>query len=153
GRFAFPGAVQTADGPECATTPSVPSGASRPTACPVSSTALDDRIHVCVKASELTYAIFAGSPAAGTTDYYETVGIPSLPPPEQCGLTKWRDVNANQAQVLDDLAQMKSHGLPITTLFIDNPWEAQPTTNTTRQNGSACTNTGRFDERFFPDPQ
>jgi alpha-D-xyloside xylohydrolase len=150
GRFAFPGAVTVSDGPECATTPSVPSGAARPLPCPVSATALDDRIQVCVKASELTYDVFAGSPAAVTTAYYATVGMPSLPPPFQFGLTKWRDVNANQAQVLDDVTQMRSRGIPISTIFIDNPWEAQPASNTARQNGSACTNTGRFDERFSP---
>src|SRR4051812_26755476 len=153
GRFAFPGATTTTDGPECATTPSVPTGATRPLACPVSPTALDDRIQVCVKASELTYDIYAGSPADVTTDYYETVGLPSLPPPSQFGLMKWRDVNANQAQVLDDVAQMRNAGIPLSTIFIDNPWEEQPATNTTRQNGSACTNTGRFDPRFVPDPK
>jgi alpha-glucosidase (family GH31 glycosyl hydrolase) len=153
GRFAFPGATEVADGPECGVTPSVPAGAPRPIPCPVAATAQEDRVQICVKANELTYDVFAGSPADVTTGYYRTVGMPSLPPPDQFGLMKWRDVNADQDQVVEDVRQFKALGIPIRTIWVDNPWEEQPTANTTRQNGSACTNTGRFDSRFFPDPQ
>ncbi len=153
GRFAFPGATDGGDGPECATTPSVPTGAPRPAPCPLAATAQNDRVQVCVKASALTYDVYAGDPAQVTADYYRTVGLPSLPPPTEFALMKWRDVNANQDQVVDDVKQFKALGIPIGTVFVDNPWEVQPASNTTRQNGSACTNTGAFDPRFFPDPQ
>jgi alpha-D-xyloside xylohydrolase len=153
GRFAFPGATEVADGPECRLTPSVPAGAPVPIRCPVASTPHADRVQVCVKADELTYDVFAGSPAEVTTGYYRTVGMPKLPPPEQFALMKWRDVNADQFQVVDDVHQFKRLGIPIGTIWVDNPWEEQPPGNTSRINGSACTNTGRFDPRFFPEPQ
>jgi alpha-D-xyloside xylohydrolase len=153
GRFAFPGAVDGGDGPECALTPTVPTGAPKPVRCPVAATAQPDRVQVCAQTGELTYDVFAGSPAQVTSDYYGIAGRPSLPPPSEFGLLKWRDVNADQAQVVDDVRQMQAAGIPLTTIFVDNPWEAQPGSNTTRQNGSACTNTGAFDPRFFPDPQ
>jgi alpha-D-xyloside xylohydrolase len=153
GRFAFPGATQVSDGPNCGNTPRPPSGQPTPYACPVATTAQPDRVQICVKDSELVYDVYAGSPSEVTTDYYRTVGMPSLPPPSQFGLIKWRDVNADQAQVLDDVAEMKKLNIPLGTIFIDNPWERQPAGNTHRINGSACTNSGQFDPTFFPDPQ
>jgi alpha-glucosidase (family GH31 glycosyl hydrolase) len=154
GRFSFPGAdPNAADGPNCANTPSVPSGATAPQACPFNASVKGDRVQVCLRGAQLTYHIFDGSPSTVTEDYYATVGLPLLPPPVQYGLWKWRDVNANQAQVLSDVSSFINNNIPITGVWIDNPWEVQPTSNTTRQNGSACTNSGAFDSRFFPDPQ
>ena len=153
GRFAFPDAAPTADGPTCATTPRPASGTANPQPCPVSSSAYADRVQVCVKAAELTYDIYAGSPAKVTTAYYRTVGLPSLPPPSQFALMKWRDVNADQQQVLDDVAQFKQLGIPIGSIWIDNPWEQQPPGFLTRRNGSACNGSLRFDPTAFPDPQ
>ncbi|GGJ40330.1 hypothetical protein GCM10010121_059230 [Streptomyces brasiliensis] len=153
GRFAFPGATETADGPNCGRTPSVPNGAPAPTRCPVAATAQDDRVQTCVKDDQLAYDIYAGSPQQVTTAYYRTVGKPLLPPPSEFGVIKWRDVSADQAQVLDDVAEFKKLGIPIGTIFVDNPWEQQPAGNTHRINGSACTNSGSFDTNFFPDPK
>jgi alpha-glucosidase (family GH31 glycosyl hydrolase) len=153
GRFAFPGATPVSDGPNCGRTPSVPSGRPVPYACPVATTAQSDRVQICVKDGELAYDVYTGSPAEVTGDYHRTVGLPSLPPPSQFALMKWRDVNADQAQVLDDVAEMKKLDIPLGTIWIDNPWERQPAGNTHRINGSACTNSGRFDPAFFPDPQ
>jgi alpha-glucosidase (family GH31 glycosyl hydrolase) len=153
GRFAFPGATQVADGPTCARTPSVAAGTPQPYPCPVAAEAQPDRVQICVKDSELTYNVFTGSPAGVTTGYYRTVGLPSLPPPGQFAVMKWRDVNADQAQVVDDVMQFKKLDIPLGTIWIDNPWEKQPPGNLRRINGSACTNTGAFDPTFFPDAQ
>ena len=153
GRFAFPGATQQSDGPTCASTPKPPSGATPPYACPVAAAAQPDRVQICVKDAGLSYDVYTGSPSTVTSAYYRTVGLPSMPPASQFALMKWRDVNADQAQVLDDVAQMKKLDIPLGTIWIDNPWERQPAGNTHRINGSACTNTGEFDPTFFPDPQ
>ncbi|HEY7488754.1 MAG TPA: glycoside hydrolase family 31 protein [Streptosporangiaceae bacterium] len=153
GRFAFPGATQVADGPNCARTPRPAAGTPEPYPCPVAATAQPDRVQICVKDSGLTYDVYTGPPAQVTTGYYRTVGLPSLPPPGQFALLKWRDVNADQAQVVDDVAQFKRLDIPLGTIWIDNPWEKQPPGNTRRINGSACTNAGEFDPTFFPDPQ
>lgn len=149
GRFAFPGA--TPAGGSCRL--SLPSGAPAPTPCPIAATAQDDRVQTCVKDDRLDYDIYAGTPAQVTTAYYGTVGMPLLPPPSQFGVMKWRDVNADQAQVLDDVAEFEQLGIPLGTIWIDNPWEQQPAGNTHRINGSACTNSGKFDPTFFPDPK
>jgi alpha-glucosidase (family GH31 glycosyl hydrolase) len=151
GRFAFPGATPIADDPSC-DTPGVPKGDPVPYACPLSPTAYADRVQICLKDSSLDYDVFAGSPAQVTTDYYRTVGLPSLPPPSEFGLIKWRDVNADQQQVLADVAQFRQLGIPLSTIFIDNPWEQQPPGNLVRANGSACNGTLSFDPTFFPDP-
>ena len=153
GRFAFPDAAPTADGPTCATTPRPASGTPNPQPCPVSGSAFADRVQVCVKAGELSYDVYAGSPAQVTSAYYHTVGLPSLPPPSQFALLKWRDVNADQQQVLDDVAEFKQLGIPIGSIWIDNPWEQQPPGFLTRRNGTACNGSLRFDPTAFPDPQ
>ncbi len=154
GRFSFPGADPlAADGPNCANTPSVPSGSTAPVACPFNTAIESDRVQVCLRGAQMTYDIFDGAPQAVTSNYYATVGLPLLPPTTQYGLWKWRDVNANQAQVVSDVSSFVNNSIPITGVWIDNPWEVQPASNTTRQNGSGCTNTGSFETRFFPDPQ
>jgi alpha-glucosidase (family GH31 glycosyl hydrolase) len=153
GRFAFPGAIQESDGPTCSRTPDLPAGLAPPYPCPVAGAAQPDRVQICVKDRALTYDVFAGSPAAVTAGYYGTAGRPSLPPPGEFALLKWRDVNADQAQVVGDVAEFKRLDIPLGTIWIDNPWEPQPPGNSRRINGSACTNTGRFDPTFFPDPQ
>jgi alpha-D-xyloside xylohydrolase len=153
GRFAFPGATQVADGPNCGRTPSVPRGDATPLACPVATDAQPDRVQICLWDDRLAYDVYAGSPQQVTTGYYRTVGLPGLPPPTEFGLTKWRDVSANQAQVLSDVDEFRQLGIPLSTIFVDNPWEQQPAGNTARINGSACTNSLRFDPSFFPDPQ
>jgi len=152
GRFAFPGAAPVGDDPSC-DTPSVPKGDPVPYPCPVSPTPYADRVQVCVKDNSLTYDVFAGSPEDVTTDYYRTVGLPALPPPSQFGLMKWRDVNADQQQVVSDVQQFKQLGIPIGTIWIDNPWEQQPPGNLVRMNGSACNGSLSFDPTFFPNPK
>jgi alpha-D-xyloside xylohydrolase len=153
GRFAFPGATQAADGPACGRTPSVPAGAAVPLPCPVAAAAQPDRVQVCVQDSELSYDVFGGSPAQVTTAYYRQTGLPSLPPPGQFALIKWRDVSAGQAQVLADVAEFRQLGIPIGTIFVDNPWQRQPPGNTARVNGSACVGSNTFDPTFFPGAQ
>jgi alpha-D-xyloside xylohydrolase len=153
GRFAFPGAAPVADGPTCASTPSPASGTPDPQPCPVSDSPYQDRVQICVKAAQLTYDVYGGSPAQVTTAYHRTAGLPGLPPPSEFGLMKWRDVNAGQQQVLDDVTEFKQLGIPIGTIWIDNPWEVQPPGYTIRKNGSACNGSLRFDPTFFPDPK
>ncbi len=153
GRFAFPGAAETADGPTCGRTPNPPAGDVNPYACPVAAAPRPDRVQVCVKDDHLDYDVFFGSPAQVTSDYYQRTGLPALPPPSEFGLTKWRDVSAGQAQVLSDVAEFKSLGIPISTIFIDNPWERQPPGNLDRANGSACNGSLTFDPTFFPHPE
>ncbi len=153
GRFAFPGAVPVADGPTCAKTPKPPAGAVNPYPCPVAAGAQADRVQVCVLDDHLTYDVFYGSPATVTSDYFAQTGLPALPPPSELALMKWRDVNADQAQVLADVAEFKDLRIPIGTIWIDNPWERQPPGVTARSNSTSCRGSLTFDPTFFPDPQ
>jgi alpha-D-xyloside xylohydrolase len=66
---------------------------------------------------------------------------------------KWRDVNADQAQVLSDVSEFKALGIPIGTIWIDNPWERQPPGITARSNSTSCRGSLTFDPTFFPNPQ
>jgi alpha-glucosidase (family GH31 glycosyl hydrolase) len=152
GRFAFPGATQVTDGPTCAAT-QPPQGAADPYPCPAAATAQDDRVQICVMGDHLSYDVFYGSPAQVTSDYFQRSGLPSLPPTSEFGLMKWRDANADQAQVLSDVAEFKQLKIPIGTIWIDNPWERQPPGSTDRSISAACTGSLAFDSHFFPDPQ
>jgi len=152
GRFAFPGATQVPDGPSCANT-APPQGAPNPYPCPVAASAESDRVQICVMADHLSYDVFYGSPAQVTSDYFHRTGLPSLPPPSEFGLMKWRDVTADQAQVLSDVAEFKRLHIPIGTIWIDDPWERQPRGSTDRSNASSCQGSLEFDSTFFPNPQ
>ena len=154
GRFSFPGAnPAAADGPNCANTPSVPSGTIAPLACPFNTAIKSDRVQICLRGAQLTYDILAGPPMDSTSSYYSIVGLPLLPPTAQYGLWKWRDVNTGQAQVLSDVASFITAGIPITGVWIDNPWEIQPVSNTQWANGTACVSSAKFDPKHYPDPQ
>jgi hypothetical protein len=54
GRFSFPGAnPAAADGPNCANTPSVPSGTTAPLACPFNTAIKSDRVQICLRGAQL----------------------------------------------------------------------------------------------------
>ena len=141
GRLAFPNAVD--DPPSCVTTPPP---------CPVL-LGQPDRTQLCFKANRLDYEVYGGTPAEVVRAYSARAGRPALPPRRQLELTYWRDINpGGQQQVLDDIAQLQSRGIPVKTVWIDNPWEintavGEPT------HGGACNGTLEFDPEQFPDPQ
>lgn len=141
GRLAFPNAVD--EPPSCVTTPPP---------CPVL-LGQPDRTQLCFKTNRLAYEVYAGDPAAVVRSYSARAGRPALPPRRQMELTFWRDINAGgQQQVLDDVAQLQSRGIPVRTVWIDNPWEINTATGEPTH-GGACNGTLEFDPEQFPDPQ
>ncbi|MDT7782708.1 MAG: alpha-D-xyloside xylohydrolase [Pseudonocardiales bacterium] len=137
GRTAFPGAL--ADD-HCA---------DKPAPCPVTF-GVPDRIQLCFKTSRLDYEVYAGSPSQINTSYFKHVGMPTLPPARQFALTKWRDKYNNSDEVVEDVTQFQSRGVPLSTLWVDNPWEqgpvgARPT--------YACIGALKFDKTMYPDAQ
>ncbi|HEV7899264.1 MAG TPA: TIM-barrel domain-containing protein [Planosporangium sp.] len=142
GRLAFPNAVE--DVSHC-----VP---PTPPLCPVL-LGQPDRTQLCFKANTLAYEVYAGSPEKVATAYAAKAGRPTLPPVRQFALTQWRDTTTGQAQVLDDVARMRRMGLPISTVWIDNPWEISSNPGGPPSGGSACNGTLRFDPYQFPDPK
>ncbi len=96
--------------------------------------------------------MYAGTPAAMVRSYSALAGRPALPPRRQLELTYWRDINeGGQQQVLDDVAQLQSRGIPVKTLWIDNPWEINTAVGTPTH-GGACNGSLEFDPLQFPDP-
>ncbi len=142
GRIAFPNAVD--DPPHCATTPPP---------CPVQ-LGQPDRTQLCFKAARLDYEVYAGGPSQVVRAYSAKAGLPTLPPVRQFALTHWRDTVADQATVVDDVKQMVSRGIPMSTEWIDNPWETSTKLPEEGQNSRyACNGTLTFDTKQFPDPK
>lgn len=137
GRTAFPGAL--ADD-HCA---------DKPAPCPVAF-GVPDRIQLCFKTPRLDYEVYAGSPQQVNSAYFKRVGTPTLPPARQFALTKWRDKYNHSDEVVEDVTQFQARGVPLSTLWVDNPWEqgpvgARPT--------YACIGALKFDRTMYPDAQ
>ncbi len=127
GSLAFPGAV---DGPafscQWGTTP-----------CPVQSNV--GATQICERGSKLSYTVFGGSFPAVQQALTAGGRRPVLPRPSEFELIKWRDAVAGPADLLDDVQQLRSRGIPIGWELLDNPWEA-------------CLGSLAFDPTAFPDP-
>jgi alpha-D-xyloside xylohydrolase len=54
--------------------------------------------------------------------YYEVAGYPGLPAVWAYGPLLWRNENASQAQVLDDIQQIRSRELPTSGIWFDRPY-------------------------------
>jgi alpha-D-xyloside xylohydrolase len=54
--------------------------------------------------------------------YYDVTGYPGLPAPWALGPLIWRDENRDQAQVLDDINQIRSRHLATTGVWFDRPY-------------------------------
>jgi alpha-D-xyloside xylohydrolase len=142
GRIAFPNAVD--DPPHCS---------ADPPPCPVL-LGQADRTQLCFKANRLDYELYAGGFAEMIRSYSARAGRPTLPPVRQFALTHWRDTTTGQAQVLDDVQQLQSRGIPLATMWIDNPWETSTKLPEESQNSRyACNGTLEFDPVQFPDPR
>lgn len=81
----------------------------------------------------------AAHPLDVTRSYYEVAGAPLLPAEWALGPWIWRDENDDQAQVLDDLAQLRALDLATSGYWIDRPY-------------ATAVNTFDFDPAKFPDP-
>lgn len=127
GSVAFPGAV---DGPafscQWGTTP-----------CPIASNV--EAVQICERGSELGYRVFGGTFEQLQRSITAVVGHPALPSPTQFELIKWRDSVSGTSELLDDVAALRSRGIPIGWELLDNPWEA-------------CLGSLSFDPAAFPDP-
>lgn len=98
------------------------------------------RTQLCMQSNELSYDVFAGSFAAVSSAYAAVTGRPALPPVSEFGLIKWRDVVNGPGEILDDIQQLQSRGIPIAWVELDNPWEP------------GCVGRLTFDPARIPDP-
>jgi alpha-D-xyloside xylohydrolase len=133
GRIAFPGAIDDSNftcdlgEPPCSVGPAV--GAVR----------------ICVKAAQLTIDVVRGSPKEIVSAYVRHAGLPRAPWLPHFALMKWRDSVSGPSELFDDIDQLRSRGLPVGWVILDNPWEAGV-------GGTGCFGSLRFDPSAYPDP-
>jgi alpha-D-xyloside xylohydrolase len=86
------------------------------------------------------HLLSAEQPLDITKLYYDLTGKPHLPARWALGPLFWRDENKDQAQVLDDLLQLRTRDLPTSGMWIDRPY-------------ATAVNSFDFDATMFPDPK
>src|SRR5207237_1141683 len=90
-------------------------------------------------ASGLDFHLFAAEhPLDVTRRYYDVTGEPLLPAQWALGPLLWRDENRDQAQVLDDIAQLRARDLAFSGMWLDRPY-------------ATAVNTFDYDVAKFPD--
>jgi alpha-D-xyloside xylohydrolase len=107
---------------------------------PCSFPALPERVEVCEQAASLDERIYVGNLAQTLADYQAETGRPSVPPPSELALIKWRDVVSGPADVLEDVTRLQAAKIPIGWVLLDNPWEG-------------CNGQLTFDPGRIPDPR
>ncbi|MEO8553004.1 MAG: TIM-barrel domain-containing protein, partial [Kofleriaceae bacterium] len=81
----------------------------------------------------------AAQPLDVLAHYYDVTGYPGIPAPWAYGPLLWRDGNASQAQVIDDIAQIRTRHLATSGIWFDRPY-------------ATGVETFDFDPVKFPDP-
>ncbi len=80
----------------------------------------------------------AAHPAQVTGQYTRITGAPAVPARWAFGGLIWRNENESQAEVLDDMAQIRAHDLALSGMWIDRPYDTH-------------VNNFDFDPARFPD--
>jgi alpha-glucosidase (family GH31 glycosyl hydrolase) len=99
-------------------------------------------VQLCVKGATLEYRLFVGTPLEVVSAYTAAVGRPLLPDPSQFELIKWRDIVDGPGALFADIGELRSRGIPIGWVLLDNPWE-----------GDSCYGSMTFDGAHFHDPR
>ena len=88
----------------------------------------------------LAFHLFtAAAPLDVLGRYYDVAGYPGLPAPWALGPLIWRNANRDQAQVIDDIQQIRSRHLATTGMWFDSPY-------------ATGIETFDFSATMFPDP-
>lgn len=99
-----------------------------------------DAVSAVFEAPRLSFWLFgAETPDGVVQHFHHTSGLPAIPARWAFGSLLWRDENKDQAEVLDDAAQIRAHDLPISGLWIDRPYDV-------------AVNDFGFEPKMFPDP-
>ncbi len=85
------------------------------------------------------YLFSAEQPLDVLRSYHEVTGFPGLPAEWAYGPLLWRDENTNQAQVVDDIQQIRTRDLATSGIWFDRPY-------------SSGVNTFDWDPAKFPAP-
>jgi alpha-D-xyloside xylohydrolase len=85
--------------------------------------ASDTRVTATYGTDALAFHLFtAAAPLDVLGRYFDVTGYPGLPAPWALGPLIWRDENASQAQVIDDIQQIRSRHLATTGVWFDRPY-------------------------------
>ena len=84
---------------------------------------LAGRVEVCVRGDVLDEDLYVGSLSRVLADYEAETGRPSVPPPSELELIKWRDGKTSPAQVVQQVTRLQQAGIPVGWVELDDPWE------------------------------
>ena len=70
----------------------------------------------------LVHLFSAPAPLDVLAHYFDITGYPGIPAPWAYGPLLWRDGNSGQAQVLDDISQIRTRHLATTGIWFDRPF-------------------------------
>lgn len=132
GRIAFPGALDDTNFACDLSTPS----------CSVGPPAL--AVRICVKSSTARLELYEGTALQTVSAYVRRAGRPLPPWLPQLALMKWRDRIDGPDELFDDIAQLRTRGLPVGWVILDDPWAAGADTG--------CFGSLQFDPARYPDP-
>lgn len=100
----------------------------------------DTRIDVVFGTDDLRLHLFsAAQPMDVLAQYFGITGFPGIPAPWAYGPLLWRNGNTGQAQVTDDISQIRTRHLATTGMWFDRPY-------------ASGVETFDFDPVKFPDP-
>lgn len=99
-----------------------------------------ERIAVTIAHHEATIELLAArEPIDVVGVYWRSTGAPQLPAPWAVGGLLWRNENKDQAEVLQDVADLRKHDLALSGMWIDRPYDT-------------AVNDFGFDPKLYPDP-
>lgn len=82
------------------------------------------QIEITYYTQDMDFYLFAANHPLEVPGLYTRIsGAPAVPAPWAFGTMLWRDENKDQAEVLDDAAQIRKHDLAISTMWIDRPYD------------------------------
>ncbi len=83
-----------------------------------------DRVHARFHADSLRVFLFAPESGLDVSGAYTRVsGAPVLPAQWAFGGLIWRNENKDDAEVIDDMQQIRKHGLAISGMWLDRPYD------------------------------
>ncbi|HET7647959.1 MAG TPA: TIM-barrel domain-containing protein, partial [Gaiellaceae bacterium] len=132
GRIAFPGALDDTSFACDLSTPSCSVGPPAPA------------VRICVKSGVARLELYRGTPLQVVSTYVRRAGRPQAPWLPHFALMKWRDRIEGPQELLDGIHQLRSRGLPVGWVILDNPWGAGA--------DEGCFGSLRFDPLRYPDP-
>ncbi len=99
------------------------------------------RIVLTMQTSDLfAWLLVAEQPIDVVSRYWKLTGKPLLPARWAMGGLLWRNENKDQAEVLQDAADLRTHDLALSGMWIDRPYDV-------------AVNDFGFDPKLYPDPK